>query len=1173
MTSRIRRSAVVVLLFLDLAFAQAQLHHFKVEIAGGGAIGTQRAAAPFAIRITAQQANNTTYTAFTGKAGITSTGTLTAGGDSTAKFVAGVLASHSVTFGSTGTFTISAANVATGSSNPFAVIAFRSDDFNASNLNTGMWTFTDPLGDAAIMLTGTKTANARLAISVAAGVSHDLYTGKNTAPRVLQACANADFTLNVKFDSPLSAAYQVQGVLVQGSANALIRFDFSSDGTATKAFAASTTNGFATEPAIQIPFITVAPNNVAPLYMRIVRSGNTWTMLSSTNGTTFLTTGSFSLPFTVSQIGAFAANAGTSIPAHTALVDHFFDAALPISAEDGGTVVDSLPPLLYDLNSIAGGTDIRVTWRTDERSRTRFEYGKTTSYGTTILDDTLRTEHAVMMRNLTNNTRYNFRVIATDSTARATTTANQRDTTYPKTPTVFTSWYGATQTFGKVGTPQRYVNILGNVTDPVGLDTVRYRLNGGAPVVLTLGPDARRLQRPGDFNIDLAYNQLQAGSNSVVVTTKNIFGEQTTNTITVIDSSKNTWPLPFTVALSSTKSLTDSVQIVDGRWTIGSGAAQIIERGYDRILAVGDTTWKDYDATVRLKVTGLDTTLVAYNAPSNGPGIGLLMRWAGHTNNPNPGRQPLEGYLPIGASATLSWTSLNSQRWEMFGNNLQLRDVKDVPALQLDTMYVFRMQVTTINGQGGYYRFKVWKASQAEPATWLLSAQESLSDPQRGSLLIVAHHVNCFIDHITVAAIPQDLVAPVISAVGKETAATSAYITGTTDEPARVRIRYGIKASYGQVAQVDTTLRVGHGIPVVGLTPSTTYHYSIEATDNAGNVTNTVDATFATGPAAAPSTLVPDDFNATALHARWTVTDPVGDAAITTPDTVVRISIPAGVKHDLWTNGYGVPRLLQSVNNTDFMVQVKWNSAITDAPNGYRFQGVVVEQDATTLIRFDLASDPTGLTFFAATFRNGFTLDSIRIRAYRGVPGGVGVQPLYMRVQREGNIWSAWHSINGWAWTLAAQFHFPLTVAGVGLFCGTTGSAPPVFTSVVDYFHTTPTTTDVTGPDAAGSVPQAFALAQNYPNPFNPETVLEYDVPSARRVSLVVYDLLGREVGVLVNELKTPGRYRVSFKPEGLSSGVYFCRMRVHSSDPVPGHGSSGGSDVVVQIRKLLLIR
>lgn len=1158
MTSRIRRVAVLALLLLELTIAQAQLHHFKVELAGGGNIGTQRAGVPFAIRITAQQANNSTYTAFTGKVQITSGGTLASGGDSTAKFVAGVLTSHSVSFGSTGSFTITATNGVTGSSNVFTVFAFRSDDFNASNLNTGIWTISDPVGDASVTLMGTRTSNARLALSVPAGVSHDLYTGKNTAPRVLQSCANADFTLNVKFDSPVSQPYQVQGVVVQENASTLLRFDLSSDGTATKAFAASTANGFATDPIVQIPFITVAPNNVAPLYLRIVRSGTTWTMLTSTNGTNFATIGSFSLPMSVSQIGAFVANAGTSIPAHTALVDYFFDASLPIAAEDAGTVVDSLPPLLYDLSSVAGGTDIRVTWRTDERSKSRFDYGKTTSYGTTILDDTLRTEHSVMMRNLTNNTRYNFRIIATDSTGRATTTPNQRDTTYPKTPTVFTSWYGATQTFGKVGTPQRYVNILGNVTDPVGLDTVSYRLNGGAPVVLTLGPDARRLQRPGDFNVDLAYNALQAGSNSLVITTKNIFGEQTTNTITVIDSSKNIWPLPFSVAMSSAKSLSDSVQVVDGRWAVASGAAQVVERGYDRLLAVGDTSWKDYDATVRLKVTGLDTTLVAYNAPSNGPGIGLLMRWAGHTNDPNPGRQPLEGYLPIGASATLSWTSVSTQRWEMFGNNLQLRDVKDAPALQLDTMYMFRMQVATVTGQGGFYRFKVWKASQAEPAAWLMNAQESLSDPQRGSLLIVAHHVNCWIDHISVTAVPQDLVAPVISAIGKEMAATSAYITCSTDEPARVRVRYGGTAAYGKVALVDSVLRIGHGIPVTGLTPSATYHYSIEAVDNAGNTTNSGDATFLTGPAAAASTLVPDDFNATSLHARWTITDPVGDAVFSTPDTVVKISIPAGTAHDLWTNGYGVPRIIQAANNTDFFVQVKWNSAIIDAPDAYRFQGVIVQQDATNLIRFDLASDPSGLTMFSATFRNGFALDSIRIKANVSVPGGAGAAPLYMRVQREGNIWSAWHSINGWAWTLGAQFHHPLTLAGVGLYCGTTGSAPPAFTSVVDYIHTTPTTTDVTDPVAHGFVPQGFALAQNFPNPFNPETVLEYDVPAARQVSVVIYDLLGRQVGVLVNELKTPGRYRVNFNADRLSSGVYFCRMRAGD---------------FVQIRKLLLMR
>jgi hypothetical protein len=263
----------------------------------------------------------------------------------------------------------------TGSSNAFTVYAFRSDDFNASNLNSGIWTFTDPVGGASIMLTGTNTANARLAISVPAGVSHDLYTGKNTAPRILQSCPNADFTLNVKFDSPVSQAYQVQGVIVQSSVTALLRFDFSSDGTSTKVFAASAANGFATAPVVQIPFTTVAPNGIVPLYMRIVRNGNVWTLLTSTNGTSFSQAGSFTLPLTVTRIGAFAGNAGPIVPAHTALVDYFFDAALPVSAEDGGAVVDTLPPLVYDLNSVAGSTDIRVTWRTDERAKSRFEYG------------------------------------------------------------------------------------------------------------------------------------------------------------------------------------------------------------------------------------------------------------------------------------------------------------------------------------------------------------------------------------------------------------------------------------------------------------------------------------------------------------------------------------------------------------------------------------------------------------------------------------------------------------------------------------------------------------------------------------------------------------------------------------------------------------------------------
>lgn len=1154
--SRVRGGALVLLAcMLSAATGVAQLHHFKVEASGGGNIGRQRAGILFAIKITAQQANNTTFTSFTGKAKITSSGTLTAGGDSTAKFVSGVLASHSVAIGTTGLVTITATRDSSGTSNAFPVVSFRSDDFNAFNLNPGFWTFSDPLGDATLLLTGTKTANARLSLSVPAGVRHDLFTGRNSAPRLLQPASNTDFTLEVKFDSPVSQAYQLQGVLIQQSPLVVLRFDFSSDGTATKAFAASTTNGFATDPVTQIPLTTVAGNNVAPLYMRIQRSGGTWTMFTSTNGTSYSPVGSFSYALTVSQVGAFAANGGSTIPAHTALIDYFFDTILPIAPEDGGAVADSVPPLVYNLLSVAGGNDIRVTWKTDERSKSRFDYGKTTSYGTIINDDTLRTNHTVMLKALQNNTTYNFRIIATDSIGKKDTTANIKDTTYAKTPTVVTFWYGNNAIFGKIGTPQRCVNILGNVTDPVGIDSVYYRLNGGAPVMLSLGPDSRRLQRPGDFNIDIPYGVLPPGASTLVLTTKNTFGERKDSTITVRDSSKAVWPLPYAVAMTSAKSLTDSVQIVDGRWAVNSGFAQIAERGYDRLIAIGDTTWKDYEITAKLKVTGMDSSFVAYSSPSNGPAIAFLMRWVGHTNNPVPGMQPLEGYLPLGAFAALSWTTVNAQKWELFGNNLVLKDTKTSPFLEFDTLYYFKMQVTTIPGQGGFYRFKAWKASQQEPSVWMLNAQESLADPQNGSVLLVAHHVSCSVDHVSVTALPLDQTPPSLGSIETEISATSAYITLTTDEPARVRVNFGRTSAYGETAPLDTVLKLSHGIPIVGLNPGTTYHYSIIAADTRGNNITTLDATFTTPAPGPASTLVTDEFNATSLNPRWTFANPLGDASLATPDSAVTISVPSGTVHDIWTGGYGVPRILQAANNADFAAEVKWNSAIAGTSTEYRMQGIVAQQDPNNLIRFDYTSSPFGTYIFAATFHDGFAIDSIRIRTYTLVPGGAGIQPLFMRIAREGNLWSQWYSTTGSAWVLATRFYHPFVLAGVGLFGGNSGSAPPAYASIADYFRVTATPSGVeTPPD----LPAIFALEQNYPNPFNPASMIGYQVPVASTVRLVVYDLLGREVAELVNERKVAGRYETQFNARNLASGVYLYRLTAMN---------------FVQTRKMLVIK
>ena len=73
--------------------------------------------------------------------------------------------------------------------------------------------------------------------------------------------------------------------------------------------------------------------------------------------------------------------------------------------------------------------------------------------------------------------------------------------------------------------------------------------------------------------------------------------------------------------------------------------------------------------------------------------------------------------------------------------------------------------------------------------------------------------------------------------------------------------------------------------------------------------------------------------------------------------------------------------------------------------------------------------------------------------------------------------------------------------------------------------------------------PSIFSLSQNYPNPFNPSTKIKFDIPKGSLVKLKVYDILGREVAVLVNEKLTAGIYEYDWNASALPSGVYFYRL------------------------------
>ncbi len=79
------------------------------------------------------------------------------------------------------------------------------------------------------------------------------------------------------------------------------------------------------------------------------------------------------------------------------------------------------------------------------------------------------------------------------------------------------------------------------------------------------------------------------------------------------------------------------------------------------------------------------------------------------------------------------------------------------------------------------------------------------------------------------------------------------------------------------------------------------------------------------------------------------------------------------------------------------------------------------------------------------------------------------------------------------------------------------------------------------GPETSAA---AFRLSQNYPNPFNPTTTISYRLPKETLVTLKVYDVLGREVAMLVNSRESPGNHTITFNASRLSSGVYFYSLK-----------------------------
>jgi photosystem II stability/assembly factor-like uncharacterized protein len=169
-------------------------------------------------------------------------------------------------------------------------------------------------------------------------------------------------------------------------------------------------------------------------------------------------------------------------------------------------------------------------------------------------------------------------------------------------------------------------------------------------------------------------------------------------------------------------------------------------------------------------------------------------------------------------------------------------------------------------------------------------------------------------------------------------------------------------------------------------------------------------------------------------------------------------------------------------------------------------------------------------------------------------------------VTDQGNYYSM---DDGLTWTFLPG-QSKLTIQGMAatsdyLFAGTPKSVWKISMSVA------------TGVRTSGPVyPPDFRLEQNYPNPFNPATNISFNIPSKSFVTLKVFDLLGREVSILINEELSAGVYTHLWIAANISSGIYFYRLSAVPSaqrDLVPANGRTGQAGVYTETKKLVLLR
>lgn len=509
---------------------------------------------------------------------------------------------------------------------------------------------------------------------------------------------------------------------------------------------------------------------------------------------------------------------------------------------------DVTAPVISGIASSSTGTSATVSWTTNEVATSTFEYGLTTSYGSSTSTTTATTSHSVQLSGLTASTTYHFKITATDGSSNVSTSSDLTflvpppDVTAPVISSIASSTGGTSATITWTNSePATTKVVYGTVTDTytgvstssVSTTSPSHSLTGLATSTLyyfrvvatdsssniSTSSEATFLTTAssgiawevyidtGDIattaNKSTVANVMNfgAGDGSSTSTRKFSDGSLTGVTFNIAGATNEAGGPEIGSALEDNTSGTRATPLyasstTDARTEFGTN-----------VNVAAATTLTTAGGTMTFSFSGLDTnkqyTLVAYGSRGN-----YNNRWS---------RMTLSGvdtFTSNGSAGALATTS----------------------AVTNDSF--------VINTGGNYNNGYVAKWIDIDPATTTIVLKQT-SITYNGAAAGTIY-MNAFKLVEQGESVP-DTTGPVISSIASSTNTATATITFTTNENATSTIEYGTTTAYGSTT-ASTTLTTSHSTTLSGLLASTTYNFKITAYDALFNVSTSSNLTFTTAP-------------------------------------------------------------------------------------------------------------------------------------------------------------------------------------------------------------------------------------------------------------------------------------------------------------------------------------